>query len=182
MATYPLSISSKGQNKRKIEIADASDAVLAYGEVPIARVHRKPTTLYADKKKTQEMAVLTPTLEKKVLTFEVSQPGGATVGSLRLEGGFTSREFELFDASGNSVGRISGEGIGREMAGAALGGLAGAAMGRASYHVTMQSGASVEISRKGRRKAFVDKNGEIPPDQEQLLLATLVMWAAYGLM
>lgn len=183
MATFPLNVESKGQNNRKVSIADAAKEMVTYGEVNIARAHKKPTTLYADKKKTQPLAVLTPSSKKTTVTLQIQGPGGEALGSLVIEGGFTTREFEMFDAMGNSVGRISGEGVGREMAGMAIGGLAGRAIGgRASYTVAMQGGATVEIARSGGRKAEINMlDGMLTADHERILLPSLVMWAAYAL-
>lgn len=183
MVTYPLNITSKGGNKRKITVADASAEVVAYGEVKIASVHRKETTLYADSKKQMPLAVLTPSLQKKILTFDIKRGDGGTLGSLQLEGGFTTREFEMFDTGGESFARISGEGVGREMAGAVIGAAAGVGPGvggRADYHVVMQSGATVGITLgKGRSATIEMTGGNLSQEHEQLLLASLVIWAGY---
>lgn len=179
MATYPLSITTKGGNKRKVTISGASAEVVAYGEVNFGTVHRKATTLYFDPKKKQPLAVLTPTLQKKVLTFDIKRADGGPLGSLRVEGGLTTREFEMFDAGGASVARISAEGVGREAAGMVVEVLVGVEVGgRARYHVTMQSGATVEIALGRGRNATVEKtSGDLSPEHEQLWLVGLVIWA-----
>src|SRR5574341_429361 len=121
--------------------------------------------------------------DKKAFRYHVSTPDGAKLGFMSLTATFSTRDFEIFGPSGASVARISGTGVGREMLGSALGGLVGAAVrGKgAEYVIELSEKAAIGLTRLKRREARVDAEGEIPPDQANLIALCLIPWAAFSL-
>lgn len=185
MMQFPLTVTSKGQSaKRKVHIVDAAGETVLYSTVNVTNAQRKPTQIYADEKRKQLNYVLNPTRDKQSITFNITSPEGGEVGKIYLGGGLTSREFHVIDAAGERIAQIAGEGVGRELAGAALGGLVGAAVsgGGAQYSMELPGGGSITLNRHKARSASIEKSGEISEQHEKLVAICLITWGAFALM
>jgi orotate phosphoribosyltransferase len=184
MMNFPLTVTSKGQSaKRTVHIVDAAGGTVLCSIVNITNAQRKPTQIFADEKRKQLSYVLNPTRDKQSITFNAVSPEGGEVGKVYLGGGFTSLDLHVMDAAGKMIAQISSEGKGREMAGAAIGGLVGAAVagGGAQYFMELPGGGSITLNRNKARSASIEKSGEVSAEHEKLVAICLIVWGAFAL-